>query len=306
MSVCDFRQAEDRVFRRFNLIAERRMVDVPALGGPARVAVIGEGPPVLTIIGAGPPAALWAPLLAAMKGLTFYVVDLPGMGETHPVAFATNTVRETAVSFIGQLEEALGLSAPPIMAQSIGGLWSIWFALDRPDRVPGLMLVACPALIFGARAPLPLRLISLPMIGSLLMKLQPPSAKQVDNLASVAGESFLQLPELRDLWVELERLPNYGASLRSLIRANERLRGARPEVELTAEQLFQLGCPVRFVWGENDPFGGPELGRRAADIVPRADFHIVPGGHAPWLTEADGIAALASAFLRDLTGAEPS
>jgi pimeloyl-ACP methyl ester carboxylesterase len=77
-----------------------------------------------------------------------------------------------------------------------------------------------------------------------------------------------------------------------------RLRGSRREVELTAEQMSRLRVPVQLVWGETDPFGSPEVGRRAAEVIPGAELHVVPGGHAPWLRQAERIAELVAPFLR--------
>jgi pimeloyl-ACP methyl ester carboxylesterase len=131
-----------------------------------------------------------------------------------------------------------------------------------------------------------------------MMRLQPPSRRQVDRVAALAGEDFSGTPELRDLWVELERLPVASSSLRTLIRANERLRGARPELSLTANQLAHVRQPVQMIWGDHDPFGTVELGRRAARFIPHSEFHVVAGGHAPWLDDPGHVAALASRFLR--------
>lgn len=294
----DFVRAEDRVFERFGISPERLRVLVPSLGGDARVVIAGNGPPVLMVIGAGPPAALWAPLMAELSGLTLHVVDPPGMGLTPPVHYTTAAVRETAVRFLDEVCEGLGLGRVPVIGQSVGGLWSIWLALDRPERVSALVLVACPALLFGNSAPLVLRLLSVPVLGAALMRLQPPSPRQVDRMAALAGEDFSDHPELRDLWVELERLPGSGRALRELIHANEDLHGARPEIALTEDQLARLQLPVQLVWGSADPFGPPILGRRAAAILPRGEIHVVPGGHAPWLRQPARIAGLIAPFLR--------
>ena len=253
MSTQAFIAAEDRLFERFGIGVERRTLDAPIVDGTARVLVAGEGPPVMMVIGAGPPAGIWAPLMAALRGYTLYAVDPPGMGLTSPADYTTETVRSTAVGFLDEVRRGLGLERPPFIAQSVGGLWSIWYALDHPGEVSALVLIACPALLFGNSAPLPLRLISVPGLGALLMRMRPPSPRQVDWLASVANEDFDELPEIRELWLQLERLPDSNRSLRSLIHANEGLRGARPQLQVTPAELAGLRAPVQFVWGEGDP-----------------------------------------------------
>jgi pimeloyl-ACP methyl ester carboxylesterase len=80
----------------------------------------------------------------------------------------------------------------------------------------------------------------------------------------MAGEDFAADPEIRDLWVELERLPSSARSLRDVAHAMLRVRGPRHEVELTADQLSALRVPVQLIWGERDP-SGRRVGRRAAE-----------------------------------------
>ena len=77
-----------------------------------------------------------------------------------------------------------------------------------------------------------------------------------------------------------------------------RLRGYRPEIELTEDDLSRVGQPGLLVWGDRDPFGPVEAGRAMADAMPDARFQAVEGGHAPWLDDARGIGEIAGPFLR--------
>jgi pimeloyl-ACP methyl ester carboxylesterase len=108
----------------------------------------------------------------------------------------------------------------------------------------------------------------------------------------MAGEDFSEHQELRDLLVAAERLPTWTASLTSLVRTVVTPRGARPTATITADELSRLRVHVQIVWGDRDPFGGPEIGRRAAELIPDAEFHVIPGGHGPWFRGADRIADL--------------
>lgn len=60
-----------------------------------------------------------------------------------------------------------------------------------------------------------------------------------------------------------------------------------------------------FVWGENDPFGGPATGRALLNSLPNATLEVLPAaGHAPWLDDLEHCVA---AVRRHLTGeAAPS
>ena len=299
MSVPTYAEAHQKLLARFSVDAESRLVDVPAVGGQAHVLVTGEGPPVMMVIGGGPPTAIWAPLMAELTGFTLFAVDLPGMGLTTRVPYDTEGLRAFAVEFLDQVVDGLGLDRPVFVAQSMGGLWTTWLALDRPDRVPAIAYIGCPALMLGTSAPFPLRLGSIPPVGRVLRRLDPPSLKQVDRFVAMAGENFSHLPELRRLILAHEQLPDPGPALFDLVHAAVRLRGARPQVELTEDELSRLTQPVKLIWGDKDPFGPPSVGEEAARIIPNAELHVVPGGHAPWVNQPALVAGLIAPFLRE-------
>jgi pimeloyl-ACP methyl ester carboxylesterase len=246
--------------------------------------------------GIGTPAAMWAPLMARLKGFRLYGVDLPGFGLTDPAPRLTDDLHANAVGFLEQVLDELGLKRPAFVANSEGSLWITWLALERPQRVAAMVHVGCPALILNTSAPLPMRLLSLPRLGRLMMKLQPPSPKQVKQLAKMVRQDPLP-PELAELLLATEKLPGFETTFLATLHTLVRLRGARPEIALTAEQLARVTQPVQLIWGADDPFGSQAAGRRAAEIIPDAEFHVVPGGHAPWVHQAVRVGQLATSFL---------
>lgn len=292
----DFTRLEERMLARFGIAATARFVN--AGRGRARALVAGQGPPVVLVPGGGMPAAAWAPLMAELEGFRLYALDLPGFGLADRLPLGEGNLRARAPSFLEATLDGLGLERSAFVANSMGALWSFWLALDRPERVASIVAVGCPALIAGTSAPLPMRLMSVPPIGRLMMKLQPPSAKQVNRALARIGTDLSTLPELRDLVVAMERLPSCGTAWLELLHAALRLRGARPEVALTPDQLSRVAQPVQLIWGEDDPFGSPTAGRRAAGMLPDAEFHLMRGGHHPFLPEAAGIAQFVIDFLR--------
>lgn len=302
----NFVRAQQRVLHRYGVESESRFVDLDVLDGPAHVLVAGAGPPALLVPGGGLPAAMWAPLMAELTGLSLYAVDLPGLGLTNPTDFSRETVRTFSGRFLDQLATGLDLERPVIIGSSVGGQWSTWFALDQPARLAALVLISCPAGLLGTSAPLPLRLLTLPGMSRVANRLQPPSAKQVDQFAKMAGEDFREHPELRDLLLAAERLPTWSASLTSLVRTVVTTRGVRSEATITADELRRLQVHVEMVWGEHDPFGGPEIGTRAAELIPDAELHVVPGGHGPWFRGARRIADLIRPALQRHTAESPA
>src|SRR5258708_20397042 len=88
-------------------------------------------------------------------------LDRPGCGLSDGFDYSSvDDIRGHAVTFLGAVLDALGLDRARIVANSMGGLWSLWLALDRPERVSSLALLGCPALAAGTSAPAALRIIS--------------------------------------------------------------------------------------------------------------------------------------------------
>lgn len=298
-AVEEFETAQHRLLSRYGIAAESRFIDVPAIGGKAHVLVTGEGPPLAMVIGATTPAAFWAPLMPQLSAYTLYAMDLPGFGLTDPVQYRTATMRSTAVDFLAQVLDGLGVDRCPFLTHSMGSLWTTWLSLDRPQRVTAQVQVGCPALILGTSAPLPMRMMSIPAAGRLLLKLQPPSVRQVERVFEMVREAVSEIPEIRDVLLACERLPAYSPSMLALMNAVMRVGKARPQIALTGEQLTLLRHPVQLIWGDRDPFGSVDVARRSAGLLPDAELHIIAGGHAPWLNRAEEVGTHARRFLND-------
>lgn len=291
-----FIEAQQRMLERSGVEAQSRFVEVPSISGRAHVLVSGEGPPVVMINGIGAPGAMWAPLMAELEGFQLFVIDLPAFGLTDTTRQFAEDLRQNAVRFLEQVLDALELDRPAFIANSMGSLWGSWLALDRGTRVAALVHVGCPALVLDTSAPIPMRVLSIPPLGRLMTRLQPPSPTQVEQLSRMVKEYPLR-PELIELLVATERLPEFRQAFLSTLHAMLRLRGGRPQTRLTAEHLSRIAQPTLIFWGENDPFGSPAVGERMAAAMPAAELHVVGGGHAPWLTQAQRIAPIAERFL---------
>lgn len=273
------------------------------MGKRAHVLVSGEGPAVVMVNGIGTPGAMWAPLMPELAGFQLFAIDLPGYGLTDPMDHPVKDLRHGAVRFLVEVLDALGLGRPAFVGNSLGSLCGSWLALEEPERVAALVHVGCPALALGASAPFPMRLLSVKPLGRLLTRLQPPSRRQVEQLSKIVKEHPLA-PEVADLLLATERLPGFRRTFLSTLHAGLRLRGSRPEMRLTADQLARIGQPTLVIWGHDDPFGSPELGQRIVAAMPAAELHVVGGGHAPWLTQAERIGPMVMRFLHEIGGAQ--
>lgn len=292
-----FESAMRQVFDRYRVSAESVFVDAPTVEGRAHVLVSGDGPPVVMVNGAGTPAAMLAPLMAELGGYRIHAVDLPGFGLTTPAPSFVSDPRANGVAFIQDILDGLGLDRVATVANSFGSLVTLWAAIDIPDRIALSVHVGCPAIVLGTAAPFPMRLLST-RLGRYILKLDPPSSRQVARLSKVVGEHPLD-PTIRDVLLEAERLDGYSQMLLGVYRRLIRLRGARSELALDEGDLSRIKKPTQLIWGEHDPFGTPEVGRRIAAVMPNAKLHVVPGGHAPWLSSAAQVGEPARSFLAE-------
>lgn len=293
----NFIDAQEQLLGRCSVNADSRFIHVPSIGGRAHVLACGEGEPVVMINGIGTPAAMWAPLMVELDGFRLFAVDLPAYGLTDAADGFAEHLRHNVVCFLHGVLDRLELESPCFVGNSLGSLSTSWLALEWPNRVSAIMHLGCPAIVLDTSAPLPMRLLSVKPLGGLLTWLQPPSAKQVEKLSKMVNEYPLS-PELANLLLATERLPGFRQMFLSTLHALLHLRGNRPEVRLTSEQLARIQQPTLVFWGEDDPFGPPEIGVRMVEAMPAAELHVVGGGHAPWLTQAKRIAPIAKAFLQ--------
>lgn len=296
----EFIEAQQRMLDRFGAKAQSRFVEVPSISGRAHVLISGGGPPVVMVNGIGNPGAMWAPLMAELEEFRLFAVDLPAYGLTDTARGFAGELRRNAVRFLEEVLDALELDRPAFVANSMGSLWVSWLALDRGTRVAALVHVGCPALAPGTSAPIPMRVLSVRPLGRLITRLQPPSPTQVEQMSRMVREYPL-VPELIELLIATERLPEFRQTFLSTLHALLRLRGSRPEARLTDEQLRKIVQPTLLVWGDDDPFGSPVVGERMAATMPAAELQVIGGGHAPWLTQARRIAPIARRFLQEHT-----
>jgi pimeloyl-ACP methyl ester carboxylesterase len=297
----DLRTAQERLLHSHGVDAESMFVDVLAVEGPVHVLKTGSGPPVVLVPGFADPAAMWASLLARLDGFALHAVDRPCFGLSGSVAHTATGFRPLAVEFLEQVLDALGLERPLFVGNSIGAAWATFFALEHPDRAAALVHVGCPAFWLGTSAPLPMRLMTIPLLGRFMMELSPPSAEQVEAFGrSVAGEDLSQHPELRDLLVAAQNEPGAQAAIHRLLRSVLNVFGAWPEVALEAEEIARVRPPVLLIWGTRDAFGDPAVGEEASRLLPDGRLHLVDGGgHVPWIGHPDEVAAAALPFLRE-------
>lgn len=227
---------------------------------PLTVRTVGAGPPVVLVHGLPTDGRVWADVAAALPGWECRLVDLPGYGASPDDG---GGVREHAA--------ALRAVVPPgahLVGMDYGGLLAAQVAAGGGARSLTLLSTA---LSWGW----------LPSVVAAMPPLDRPFYRRH------AGDLFLATGARRDA------LGPFGGGGRA--RADRMARVARslPRGWLPAAALR---LPVLCLWGAEDRFLPPWMGRRLARALPDGRFEALPGRHLlPWDAPA-AVAARLEAF----------
>lgn len=227
---------------------------------------------------------------------TVVVPDRPGYGATAGQASGFRDNAEAAV----RLLDDLGIGSAVFVGYSWSGGAALAAAVDHPDRVHGLVLVASvrPGEEIGRTD----RLMAAPMVGEVVGALTFGTTSRVLRMRRVQDLADRRLPRTaRD-------------AVRALAGASDALGGARVWRSFAAEQRFLLNelgtladevpgikVPTVVLNGAADHVVPAAAGARLAAAIPGAQFRVVP--RARHLLPFDHPEEIASA-VRAVTGLE--
>lgn len=262
-------------------------------------------PAVLLVMGIGTSGIAWDDELCRMLADAGYHVirfDNRDSGLSGTVDYDANpyTLTDMAHDAAGLLD-ALAIDKAHIVGASLGGMIAQELAIEHPHRVLTLTsIISTPSIIDGAaqftdpdlppmRPELLTAMLELAMtpvttrderieaslklaqafIGSRYRptddEVRAAKERELDRLAAHFGADS---PQMETAIVHGESSPNQGMAV-------GRSRDRSP-------LLPQVRVPTLVISGDEDPFFGPEHGRKTAELVPGAQFVVVEGlGHTP-------------------------
>jgi pimeloyl-ACP methyl ester carboxylesterase len=269
-------------------------------GRRVHVIVAGDGTPVVHLHGNNTSALSHLMLLDHATTVRSYLVDRPGMGLSDPDDFPRGGLRDFAVRFVGDLLDALGLANAVLVGASGGGIFAIWYALEHPQRVRGLVMLGSSPTLPGGHAPPPIRLMAMPVLGSVLTRIVKPGRRMLLRMMASVGEAdtIPRHPDLLDSLIAGARDPVAVAANRAEFRALISPSGYRTAARITAEDLRRLSVPTLMIWGDHDPVVPIAAARAAAQLIPDARLEVLSAGHVPQLGHPEQVGDLLTAFAR--------
>lgn len=260
--------------------AETRFVDVD--GVRTRTIQAGEGPDLILMHGGGGHAEAFARNVTALsRHFRVHALDLLGHGLTSGCEVAPK--RKDYVSHLLGYMDQEGIDRAHLVGESLGGWIAAWTALEHPDRVDRLIYVCGARLTLEVGADAEARTAAgrAELARVTRQFLADPSPA---NVRERMAWLFHQ-PD-RDLTDELVALRwalyQSEESRSALTNATAPPSAATAEDNLTAERLTSLTRPTLVLWTSHNPSATVEFGRRAAELIPGAEFALMEDcGHWP-------------------------
>jgi pimeloyl-ACP methyl ester carboxylesterase len=197
--------------------------------------------------------------------------------------------------------DALGLKRSALIGNSMGGYFSLVFALAHPERVSHLVTIGEPA--GSARTvQASYRLLGTPGINSALyatvMKPGLSATRRSFQRLLVADISRVSESYL-DCCTAGSLIPGAKESWLTMVENVTRWNGKSMLTYSLRPELPTLTVPTLVIWGNKDTFGPPSLGAEMVALMPRGRMEILAdAGHLAWLDQLDRSEKLIESFLR--------
>lgn len=247
----------------------------------------GNGPVLVLLHGTGASLHTWDGWVEHLRNdYRLIRLDLPGFGLTGPRDDGDYRI-STYVDFLQAFAETLELDNFAIAGNSLGGHIAWRYALNHPQQVSQLVLVA-PSAYPPREIPRAMRLARTPVVNQLVRHMLSPQRVR-DNLEEVYGDPAQVSNELVQRYFELTLRPGNRQAF---------IDRARTEMNWRHEELNQVETPTLIIWGARDQWIPQENGEQMVRDMPRARLYSFPElGHVPMEEDPSRTAPLAARFL---------
>jgi pimeloyl-ACP methyl ester carboxylesterase len=260
----------------------------------------GDGPAIVGLHGGGHGSSGAAGLgrLFELLGDRYRVIGLDsigGYGETDPTVPLRYGL-QSRVDHLAAFADTLCLERFTIMGNSQGAWVAARYAIQYPDRVENLVMVSSNSIATA------LGISSPPSEGAKLLQAydgtRPAMVRLLQGLIHDKDKITDALVDRR------QRAATRPGAMETFSASEKSIRAVRSDPVLAANYDMRITLPIltkqipsAFIWGENDIFAVPEIGRQVEKLLPDVRFHWLKGaGHQAQTDHPEAVAEI----VRDL------
>ncbi|WP_280257612.1 alpha/beta fold hydrolase [Nocardia abscessus] len=232
----------------------------------------GSGAPLVLLHGSGPGVSGWAnfganlPVLA--ERFRCLIVDQPGFGASgRPEVYERNYLRVSAEAVLRLLDD-LGLERAHLLGNSMGGAVATLLALEHPERVDRLVLMAPGGVGLNVLGPEPSEGIT----RLLEFNAEPTRERLLPWLRTMVSDPATLTDELIDTRLKAASDPAAVTALRDAYATFADPALAEP-IPLWA-RLRGLRAQTQILWGRDDRVTPVEAALLPARQIPNADLRV--------------------------------
>lgn len=250
---------------------------------------MGTGEPVVLLHGFGGSTYSWREVMPELaRSYRVVAIDLNGFGYTERPKSRESYTREAQGKLVLGVLDALGIDRAHIFGHSYGGGLTLYLASRHPERFRSMVLVDSSAPTYSddrRNRAAGLRPLSELFVRSVALR---PGMIRKALLRSYWDDSKVT-PELVQAYLDRLRVEGVGRAyvgLTALAKPGERV------------DLKKIDVPTLIIWGAHDTVISPGGGRRAAELMPRAEFVLLEkSGHMPMEEEPEEFLRVVLPFL---------
>jgi pimeloyl-ACP methyl ester carboxylesterase len=248
----------------------------------------GAGEPLVLLHGLGSSREAWNPVIAALaERFDVLAIDLPGLGESEPISPPRPPTPAALAAAVAALLDELGIAAPHLAGNSLGGWVALEYAGIRPTASVTLL---SPAGLWRGGIPLYCR-ISLRVSRWLTQH----AAGLLSRLVAYRLGRILVLGQTHARPSRLS--PEYA---RTTIHAMGTCRGFEATFAATTARGYRSGsvidAPVTIAFGSADRLLLPGQSRHLDQLPPNTHSVKLPAcGHVPMVDNPAAVIALITA-----------